>query len=83
MRGITSSVYIQWIAVSNYSYAIVRRVDNVTANIEGNSAVYTDWLITPPLNANDDGRIYYCEVNINATFGISSYGVFVLEFTGK
>ena len=83
VRGITSSVYIQWIAVSNYSYAIVRRVDNVTANIEGNSAVYTDRLMTPPLNANDNGRVYYCEVNINATFVISSYGVFVLEFTGK
>ena len=82
VRGITSSVNIQWINVYNYSYAIVRRVDNVTANIVGNSAVYTDRLMTPPLNANDNGRVYYCAVNINAIFGFSSYGVFVLDFTG-
>ena len=83
VRGITSSVNVQWISVYNYSYAVVRRVDNVTANIVGNSAVYTDQLITPPLNANDNGRVYYCTVNINATFGVSSYAVFVLDFTGK
>ena len=83
VRGITSSVNIQWINVYNYSYAIVRRVDNVTANIVGNSAVYSDQLMIPPLNANDNGRVYYCAVNINATFGVSSNGIFVLDFTGK
>ena len=83
VRGITSSVNIQWITVYNYSYAIVRRVDNVIANIVDNSEVYSDQLMIPPLNANDNGRVYYCEVNINATFGVSSYGIFVLDFTGK
>ena len=82
MRGITSSVNIQWITVYNYSYTIVRRVDNVTVIID-NSTTYTEQLVTPPLNVNDDGRLYYCEVNINTTFGISSYGIFVLNFTGK
>ena len=83
VRGITSSVNIQWITVYNYRYTIVRRVDNVTANIIDNSVVYTDQLVTPPLSVNDSGRVYYCEVSINATNGVSSYGIFVLDFIGK
>ena len=83
VRGITSSVNIQWITVYNYNYTVVRRVDNVTANIVGNSAVYTDQLIIPPLSVNDNGRVYYCVLNINTTYGVSSYGIFVLDFTGK
>ena len=83
VRGITSSVNIQWITVYNYSYTTVRRVDNVTANIVGNSAVYTDQLVTPPLSVNDNGRVYYCVVSINASFGVSSNGIFVLDFIGK
>ena len=83
MRGITSSVNIQWITVYNYNYTTVRRVDNVTANIVNNSVVYTDQLVTPPLSVNDNGRVSYCVVSINASFGVSSYGIFVLDFTGK
>ena len=83
VRGITSSVNIQWIAVYNYNYTIVRRVDNVTANIVNNSVLYTDQLVTPPLSVNDSGRVYYCGVSINATYGVSSYGIFVLDFTGR
>ena len=82
VRGITSRVDIFWIIYNIYNYTTVRRVDNVTANIVGNSAVYSDQLVTPPLNANDNGRVYHCAVNINATVGITSYGAFVLDFTG-
>ena len=82
VRGITSSVKIQWIIVNNYSYTIVRQVD-VTANLVDNSTVYTDQLITPPLNVNDNSRAYYCVLNINATLGVSSYDIFVLDFTGR
>ena len=83
VRGITSSINIQWITVYNYNYTIVRRVDNVTATIIDNSTTYTDQLVTPPLSVNDDGRVYYCEIIINTTFGVSSNGIFVLNFTGK
>ena len=83
VRGITSRVDIFWVIYDNYNYTIVRRVDNVTANIVGNSAVYTDQLITPPLSINDSGRIYVCAVNINTTFGVTSYNIFVLDFAGK
>ena len=82
VKGITSRVDIFWIIYNIYNYTIVRRVDNVTANIVNNSAVYTDQLVTPPLNANDNGRVYYCAVDINATFAVTSYGFFVLDFTG-
>ena len=81
VRGITSRVDIVWITGLNST--IVRRVDNVTANIVNNSAVYTDQLVTPPLSVNDNGRVYYCAVSINATFGVSSYGIIVLDFAGK
>ena len=83
MSGITSSVNIQWITVYNYNYTTVRRVDNVTANNVENSAVYTDQLVIPPLSISDNGRVYYCQVSINTTYGVSSYGIFVLDFTGK
>ena len=83
VRGITSRVDIFWLIYNYYNYTILRQVDNVTANIVNNSAIYTDQLITPPLSFNDSGRVYVCAVNITATLGVNSYGTFVLDFTGK
>ena len=79
VRGITSRVDIIWLTFTG----IVRAVEDVTANIVNNSAVYTDQLVTPPLNVNDSGRVYVCAVSINSTFGVSSYGTTVLDFVGK
>ena len=76
-RGITSRVDIIW---SNG--IIVKTVENVTANIVNNSAVYSDQLITPPLSVNDSGRVYYCKVDIKATFEITSFNRFTLDFVG-
>ena len=81
VRGITSKVHIFWFDI--YAYYILRRVEDVTANIVNNSAVYTDQLVTPPLNVSDNGRLYICTVTINATIEVSSYGILVLNFTGK
>ena len=83
VRGITSSVNIGWLAFTGYNYSIVRTVEDVTANLVNNSAVYTDQLVTPPLSVNDSGRVYYCVVNINSTFGVSILGSIVLDFIGK
>ena len=83
VRGITSIVDISWIRVNRYNYATVRTVENVTANIVNNSAVYTDQLVTPPLSVNDRGTIYYCGIIINSTFGTSTYDMIILNFTGK
>jgi len=79
VRGITSRVDIIW----RTGNTTVRRVDNVSANIVSNSAVYTDQLITPPLSVNDSGRVYICEVRINTTFVVNSAGGIVLDFIGK
>ena len=81
VRGITSRVDIIW--RNGLNSTIVKTVENVTANIVNNLAVYTDQLVTPPLSVNDSGRVYYCEVNINATFEITSFEFFVLNFIGK
>ena len=81
VRGITSKVDITW--KNRLRTTILRRVENVNANISNNLTVYTDQLVTPPLSVNDSGRVYYCEVSINSTFKITSFGSFVLNFIGK
>ena len=79
VRGITSRVDIIWTT----GFRTVRRVAGVTASTVNNSVVYGDQFITPPLSANDDGRVYQCEVVINADFRINAFGSIVLEFIGK
>ena len=82
-RGITSRVDIAWVILSQNNYTIVRAVEDVTANIVDNSAVYTDQLVTSPLSVNDSGRVYVCAVSINSTIGVSSHDTIVLDFIGK
>ena len=81
VRGITSRVDIIWL--TGYNYTILKTVDNVTANIINNSAVYIDHLTTPPLGVNDNGRVYYCVMNISTTSRFNGFAGFTLEFTGK
>ena len=78
VRGITSRVDITW-RMKLYS-TIVKTVEDVTANIVNNSAVYTDQLVTPPLSVNDSGIVYYCEVSINR---VRYYDSIVLDFIGE
>ena len=81
VRGITSRVDIIWL--TGYNYTILKTVDNVTANIINNSAVYIDHLTTPPLGVNDNGRVYYCIMNISTTTRLNGFAGFTLKFTGK
>ena len=55
-------------------------MEDVTANIVNNSAIYTDQLVTPPLTTNDIGGVYYCEVIIN---GDRYNDSIVLDFIGE
>ena len=80
-RGITSRVDIIW--QTGHNYTTVKRVDNVMANITNGSAIYTDHLVIPPFRAKDNGVIYYCVVNINATFGLNGFAGFTVEVIGK
>ena len=61
----------------------MRRVEGVTASTVNNSVVYSDQFITPPLSANDDGRVYQCQVVINADFRVNAFGSIALDFIGK
>ena len=76
-RGIISRVDIIW---SNG--LIVKAIENVTANIVNNSAIYSDQLVTSPLLVNDSGRVYHCIVSIQATFEITSSSGYTLDFAG-
>ena len=78
VRGITSRVDIFW--RNELNSTIIKTVEDVTANIVNNSAVYTDQLVTPPLSVNDSGRVYYCEVSINRS---RYYDSIVLDFIGE
>ena len=80
VRGITSRVDIIWMT----GFSTVRRLNDVKANIINNSAVYNDYLVTPPLSVNDSDRVYYCGVSINAPFEVNLFnGSIVLDFFGK
>ena len=81
VKGITSRVSINWL--TGFNSTVVRRVENVTANIVNNSAFYTDQLVTAPLSTNDNGRVYYCEISINSTLAVRSYDNFLLDFKGR
>ena len=62
VRGISSSVDIIWTTGGR----VVRRVDNITADIENDSVIYTDSFEISSLSAIDNGTEYQCTVVINA-----------------
>ena len=79
VRGISSSVDIIWTTGGR----VVRRVDNITADIENDSAIYTDLFNISSLSAIDNGREYQCTVVINASQPVNSSDQFTLIFTGE
>ena len=79
VRGISSSVDIVWSTRGRE----VRRVDNITADIENDSAIYTDSFEISSLSAIDNGREYQCAVVINANQPIYSSDKITTNFTGE
>ena len=79
VRGISSSVDIIWTAGGR----VVRRVDNIIADIENDSAIYTDSFEISSLSAIDNGREYQCTVVINASPPVSSSDQITLIFPGR
>ena len=79
VRGISNSVDIIW----TNGGRVVRRVDNITAGIENDSAIYTDSFEISSLSAIDNGREYQCTVVINATQPVYSSDQITLIFPGK
>ena len=79
VRGISSSVDIIWTTGGR----VVRRVDNITADIENDSTIYTDSFEISSLSAIDNGREYQCTVVINASQPVNSSDQFTLKFFGE
>ena len=79
VRGISSSVDIVWTTGNR----VVRRVDNITADIEYDSAIYTDSLEISSLSAIDNRREYQCTVVINASQPVYSSDQITLIFPGE
>ena len=79
IKGISSSVDIIWTTEDR----VVRRVDNVTADIENNSAIYTDSFEISSLSANDNGKEYQCTVVINARQPIYVTDIIMLPLLGE
>ena len=72
VNGITSRVDLVWYNGT----ALVRRVNNATANIINSTAVvYRDLFNISSLTRQDDGRVYSCQAVINSEpplFALSS-----------
>ena len=79
VRGISSSVDIIWTTGGR----IVRRVDNITADMENDSAIYTDSFEISSLSAFNNGREYQCTVVINANQPVYNSDQITLIFAGK
>ena len=80
IRGISSSVDIIWTTGGR----VVRRVDNITADIEQNdSTIYTDSFKISSLSAIDNGREYQCTVVINAHQPVNSSDQITITFPGE
>ena len=79
VRGISSSVDIIWTT----GVVELRRVEDVMASIDNDSAIYTDSFEISSLSAIDNGREYRCTVVINATQPVYSSDQFTLIFPGK
>ena len=79
VRGISSSVDIIWTTGSR----VVRRVYNITADIENDYAIYTDSFEISSLSAIDNGREYQCIVVINAYQPVYNRNQITLIFDGK
>ena len=79
VRGISSSVDIIWTTGGR----VVRRVDNITADIKNNSAIYTDSFEISSLSAIDNGREYRCAVLINASQPVNSSDQITVIFPGE
>ena len=77
--GISSAVDIIW----SVDGRIVRIVNDTSATIRNNSAIYTDSLLLPELTVLDNGRTYQCRFLINKNPPAIFVGSILLDFPCK
>ena len=80
VRGITSRVDITW--SRNGAELQITEGVNVHSTTD-NSVVYTDTYTIMEVSADDDGRLYQCEVVINSTSPVTATGDVALNVMGK
>ena len=78
-RGFSSLVEIIWTTGGR----VVRRVDNITADVENDHAIYTDSFEISSLSAIDNGIEYKCRVVINTRQPVYNEDRITLTFPGK
>ena len=78
-RGITSRVDIVW----SSNGTELRRVDNTTATMMGNSSVFTDSYSISQLSTTDDGSMIQCEVVINTSPSVMASDSIILDVNCK
>ena len=79
VRGISSSVDIIWTTGGTE----LKRLDNIMADIENDTAFYTDSFEISLLSAIDNGREYQCTVVINASQPVNNSDLITLIFPGE
>ena len=79
VRGISSSSNIIWTTGGR----VVRRVENITANIENDYVIYTDSFEISSLSVFDNGKEYQCTVVINANQPVNISNQIMLNFPSK
>ena len=80
VRGITSRVDILW--SSNGS--VLKSIEGLNySSVTNDSVLYTDIYTIPQLNTTDEGRLFLCEVFINATSSVRASDSVSLNVTGK
>jgi len=77
--GISSAVDIIWSVDGDP----VRIVNDTSATISNNTAIYTDSLVLPELTVLDNGRTYWCRVIINKSPPAIFFGSMMLDFPGR
>ena len=81
VRGISTSVDIIW--TTGPENEVISRVYNITANVEDDSAIYTDSFEISSLSVIDNGREYQCTVVINASQPVNGSDQITVIFPGK
>lgn len=79
VSGISSSIDIIW----TIGGRVVRRINNIMADVENISAVYTDSFIISSLSPTQKGKVYQCTAVINATPQMSRADQITLNFIGE
>ena len=80
VRGISSRVDIVWSSNSLMLKSIEGLNHSSTAN---DSVLYTDIYTIPQLSTADEGRVFLCEIFINASSLVRATDSILLNVTGK